>query len=230
MKKGILEKLLDEFGQTYSSQLGIDLESKKDGEIFKWFLASILFGKRISESIAMSTYRLFVSKGVTTPEKISKTGWNGLVEILDSGGYVRYNFSTAIKLLNIMKKLKHDHGSLENLYKKAKDQEELEDLLEEFDGIGPVTINIFLRELRGIWNVDPLPQDFVILSASNLGFAKTRDRKIVLAELKGIWNKNKIKNKRFTDFEVALLRLGKNYCKKRRCDQCSLKEYCKSKL
>jgi hypothetical protein len=36
----------------YSEDLGIDLEQRHEGEYFKWFLASLLFGARVSESIA----------------------------------------------------------------------------------------------------------------------------------------------------------------------------------
>lgn len=36
----------------YSEELGIDLKKNNDDELFKWFLASILFGARISETIA----------------------------------------------------------------------------------------------------------------------------------------------------------------------------------
>ena len=48
--------LLKRFGQTYSEELGINLKAGKSSEIFKWFLASILFGARISEAIAKNTY------------------------------------------------------------------------------------------------------------------------------------------------------------------------------
>ena len=39
-------------------------------EIFKWFLASILYGKRISYKIAERTYKEFEKRGILTPEKI----------------------------------------------------------------------------------------------------------------------------------------------------------------
>ena len=76
----------------YSEDLGIDL-SEPAGR-FKWFLASILFGARISERIAVNTYRQFEMAAVDTPEAIVEVGWDRLVEILDSGGYVRYDFSS----------------------------------------------------------------------------------------------------------------------------------------
>ena len=136
----------------YSEDLGIDL-TKPSGR-FKWFLASILFGARISEKIAMKTYKTFEKYGILSPEKILDAGWDELVRILDEGGYVRYDFSTATKLLNIMKELKEKYGSLEKLYAQSKDTPDLVAKLKEFKGIGDVTAQIFLRELRVVWDMD----------------------------------------------------------------------------
>lgn len=61
----------------YSQDLGIDL-TKPSGR-FKWFLASILFGARISEKIAMKTYMTFDKYGIVTLKKILDAGWDELV-------------------------------------------------------------------------------------------------------------------------------------------------------
>ncbi|MDP2845848.1 MAG: hypothetical protein Q8N79_07235 [Candidatus Methanoperedens sp.] len=136
----------------YSEDLGIDI--KKPSGRFRWFLASILFGARISEKIAMKTYRTFEKYDILSPQKILDAGWDELVRILDEGGYVRYDFSTATKLLNIMKELKEKYGSLEELYAKSSNTEELKNKLMGFKGIGEVTSQIFLRELRSVWKID----------------------------------------------------------------------------
>lgn len=41
----------------YSEEIGIDLALGRDTDTFHWFLASILFGSHISETIAKNTYR-----------------------------------------------------------------------------------------------------------------------------------------------------------------------------
>jgi len=97
----LINILVGELGETYSKSLGINLLSRGSDEIFKWFLASLLFGARISKSIARKTYKEFEKKKIVSPEKIMDTGWDGLVAILDEGGYVRYDFKTATKLLEI---------------------------------------------------------------------------------------------------------------------------------
>lgn len=209
----LIKKLTNLLGEPYSSSLGIDLESEKESEIFKWFLASFLFGKRIGETIAAKTYRLFASKNITTPDKILVTGWNGLVAVLDEGGYVRYDFSTASRLLELMECLKRCYGTLTNLYEQAKDSEDLEAKLQEFKGIGPTTVNIFLRELRTVWpKANPEPSSLVKVAAKNLGI-----------DLKNF----KRRSKKFVKLECALLRLGKDYCRKNRCDDCEFKVECR---
>ncbi len=135
-------------GKIYSRDLGINLKSGKEEEIFKWFLACLLFGKPIQQEVAKRTYFEFEKEDLLTPEKILEAGWDKLVEVLDRGHYVRYDFSTATKLLEICKKLKKDYGSLGNLLKSAKNKKDLERKLLEFKGIGPVTTRIFLRDLK----------------------------------------------------------------------------------
>jgi hypothetical protein len=51
-------------------------------------------------------------------------------------------------------------GRLSRLHETARDARDLEERLLAFYGVGPVTMNIFLRELRPFWakaNPDPLP-------------------------------------------------------------------------
>ena len=76
----------------YSEELGVAFKEKTDQQYFKWFLASLLFGGRISETIAKNTYRAFESHGLLTPQKIVAAGWDYLVfPIMREGGYVRYD-------------------------------------------------------------------------------------------------------------------------------------------
>lgn len=240
MSQGEMIKiLLKTLGERFSSSLNIDLSSADSKEVFKWFLASILFGARISETIVINTYRQFEKENVLSAQKIIDTGWDGLVRILDNGGYVRYDFKTATKLLEIMGTLIELYqGDLNKLHLGAKDSSDLENRLKNLGkGIGEVTVNIFLRELRGIWQkADPLPSDLVILSARNLGLLshKIKSKKEILNELKSVYQRNKVNwksrqrrgGKGFVDFEAALLRLGKDFCRKEKCEMCVVKNFC----
>ena len=146
----------------YSEELGIDLRRAADGELFKWFLASILFGTRITETIAKNTYWSFERHRLLEPRKILETGWDFLVNpVMREGGYVRYDEKTSTKILRICQTLLAEYGgSLKTLHEKSSDSDDLEARVMQFYGVGPVTMNIFLRELRPFWrksNPEPLP-------------------------------------------------------------------------
>lgn len=221
--------LIKNLGRRYSEILGINLRKGDDDEIFKWFLASVLFGAPISETSVIRTYRCFERRGVLTPEKILKTGWHGLVEILDDGGYTRYDFKTSDKLLEVMGNLiaKHE-GSLSLLHEQALNSSDLEKSLKDLGkGIGEVTVSIFLRELRELWEkADPKPTPLVILAAKNLEIIREESPERALRELKEFWRKNEVSGKTFANFETALLRLGKDFCRKGRCKQCIVGGHC----
>jgi hypothetical protein len=194
-KEKRLKALIKELGTPFSSALGINLQGAKEKEIFKWFLASVLFGKRISYRIAAKTYEQFESCNVLKPKAIANTGWDGLVKILDDGGYVRYDFSTASKLLDLVKQLQQNYGTLTELHKKAANPKDLENRPTQFKGIEPVTANIFLRELRAVWEKsDPEPLDFVKEEA---------------AKFQIDLNKFNRKTKTFIKLEAALIRSRK---------------------
>jgi endonuclease III len=224
-----IRALVEEFGERFSTKLGIDLSKRTDEVLFKWFLASMFYGARIGESIATTTYKQFEKDGFVTPKDILVAGWDRLVESLDKGRYVRYDFKTADKLLEVSRNLEERYGgSLNALHDKSRDARDLERRLKGLGkGIGDVTVNIFLRELRGIWEkAEPSPQDLTILAAANLGFTKAASREQVLKDLKDVWKRSAVSGKGFPDFEVALLRLGKDFCRKRKCPRCLLRQHC----
>jgi endonuclease III len=192
--------------QSYSEELGLDLAKPEDR--FKWFLAAILFAKRISAEVAKETFRCFEQEELTSPVAILDAGWDRLVEVLDYGGYTRYDFSTAINLLGIAKTLKEKYGNLETLYAESRSAKDLESRLQEFKGVGPVGINIFLRELRGIWKkANPAVSPVAVATAQKIGL------NLEDAEC----------------FESQLVRLNLEYCKKRRSAECPLKANCPDK-
>lgn len=189
---------------SFPKELRLDLTKPEDR--FKWFLASLLFAKRISTDIAEKTYLRFEEEGLTSPERILAAGWDRLVQVLDSGGYVRYDFSTASNLLPIMGKLRDEYGDLEKLHLEASDSLDLEKRLMEFKGIGPVCVNIFLRELRGIWEkARPKPSRLAVEAAQQIGLKDVESH------------------------ESSLVMLVLRYCKKRRCTDCPFRDLCNKK-
>jgi endonuclease III len=98
---------------------------------------------------------------------------------------------------------------LENLYNQSSDTKDLERRLQEFKGIGAVTTQIFLRELRGVWQISPEISDKAKSVAENLD--------INLEEFEG---------ERLSRVETALVRLGIKYCKRKRCVDCPVRDFC----
>lgn len=140
-------------------------------------------------------------------DSILESGWDKLVEVLDRGGYVRYDFSTASNLLELAASLRTKYGSLESLYAESKDSRGLERRLLEFKGVGPTTVNIFLRELKAVWKkaqpqLSPLAKEV----ASKLGLAREE------LELPNV--------------ESALVRVNLEFCKHERCCSCPVREGC----
>jgi len=54
--------LLKSRGGRYASSLGIDVAAADAGERFKWFLAALLFGTRISAALAIRTWKAFAAR------------------------------------------------------------------------------------------------------------------------------------------------------------------------
>jgi hypothetical protein len=141
--------LVRRFGGRFSIELGIDVDAGNE-QVERWFLAATLFGTRIPASIALRTYRTMAEAGVRTVADAGGRTWNDLVELLDAGGYVRYDYRTATRLLNLSATMADRYP--EGLKALAcLEAARLEASLDALPGWGPVTVRLFLRELRGVW-------------------------------------------------------------------------------
>ena len=136
-----------------SSGLGIDLQSLQERELFRWFLACLLFGKPVQQEIARRAFLQLDQAGVDSLEAVVNTGWNRLVDLLDRAHYVRYDFSTATKLLDVCNELMVRYGTLKHMIAQSATPAQLAKAMQEFKGIGPVTAGIFVREIRAIWSM-----------------------------------------------------------------------------
>ena len=160
----LMKEFVKIYGKRYSHQLAIDVRK----EPFKWLLASILFAAPIRESTAMKTYRVFEKYGYTTPSKILEAGWDEIVRCLDEGGYTRYDFKTADKILEVCRNLAKE--GLQEIYEKAKDGKDLENKLKNLaKGIGDATISIFLREMDVWEKATHSISKYAEMAAKNLG-------------------------------------------------------------
>ena len=213
-RRNELEAMLASHGLLFSAQLGIDLASLRSAELFRWFLASLLFGARITETVAVRTYRSFLGHGIATPEAVSAAYFTELLEIMAEGGYVRYDGITSRKVQGASRKLIDEYGGdLNRLHAAASDRDDLIARLVQFKGIGPATAGIFLRELRGLWSkADPPLGELARLAADHLR----------IADPKTFWRRHAVRGYDFRHFEAALTRMGRDFCRRRRCSQAPL--------
>lgn len=135
-----------------AAELGIELKPDDDSGLFKWFIASFLMGKRIQAPIAAQAYRVIVEQqGRDTARKLQHCTSRELVAMLGRAHYVRYDESTAQRLLDLSAKLNADYGGkITHVSRASADRKAFENRLAEFDGVGPKTIEIFMRDAAAV--------------------------------------------------------------------------------
>lgn len=131
-----------------ATDLGLDLAQGADEAVFGWFLASYLFGKRISQGIAARTWEVIYHKhGCTSVAKLQRCTRASLVRMLNEGHYSRYDESTATRLQEVCAVLQAScQGSLRYLAARCDSREAFEKHLLALKGVGPKTLEIFMSE------------------------------------------------------------------------------------
>lgn len=149
-----ISKLLENHGQTFAAELGIDLESGAPAALFCWLIASLLMSARISSRIALQAARALADKGWTTPERMAASTWDERTVTLNRSGYARYDESTSRMLGDTVGILIDRYGGdLRRLREAAaRDPARERALLKEFKGIGNVGVDIFFREVQVAWD------------------------------------------------------------------------------
>ncbi|MEX5510433.1 DNA methylase [Pseudomonas paralactis] len=135
-----------------AAQLGIQLKPDDDASLFKWFIASFLMGKRIQAPIAAQAYKVIVEEeGRDTPRKLQHCTSRELVAMLGRAHYVRYDKTTAQRLLDLSARLNADYGGkITRIRQASEDRQAFEQRLAAFDGVGPKTIEIFMRDAADV--------------------------------------------------------------------------------
>ena len=126
--------------------LGIDLQEAQGRGLYKWLLASFLVGKRIRSTVALEAYRNLVDRhGLNCPRRLARCAHRDLVRLLGQAGYARYDESTARRLKTLGERLESELHQY-HTPGQPMDVDKLKVWLLSFDGIGPKTSEIFLRE------------------------------------------------------------------------------------
>ncbi len=92
---------------------------------------------RISAAVVERTYRVLAQAGVATIADAGERSWDELVELLDRGGHVRYDFRTASRLLALARAVAAEHGGrVASLREALRDRAELKAALDALPGCG----------------------------------------------------------------------------------------------
>ncbi|MFP3443536.1 DNA methylase [Pseudomonas sp. SIMBA_067] len=132
--------------------LGISVSDSTGHGLYKWLLASFLIGKRIRSSFAVEEYRNLVDRhGLDTPEKLARCSHRDLVRLLGQAGYARYDESTAKRLHALSVRAASELDvQLISLKKNELDTSAFQAWLLSFEGVGPKTLEIFMREAAAL--------------------------------------------------------------------------------
>ncbi len=171
-------------GGRFSAELGIDVDAG-DAEVERWFLAATLFGTRISASVAEHAFTVLNAAGLTRIGQARHVPSEELIELLDAGGYARYDFRTTSRLQALSEIIDERYdGQAAEIGRRHRAYTALRTALIALPGWGPVTVELFLRELRGVWHGAQPPLDpRAAFGARHLGLLSTEQAGAALPEI-----------------------------------------------
>jgi len=207
-------RLVEALGGRYSSELGIDVDAS-DAQVERWFLAATLFGTRISAAVAQRTFHVLEAAGLNRIAQARHVSWEALVALLDQGGYTRYDFRTATRLQELSDAVHERFGDdVAEIGRRYRSYPELSAQLDALPGWGPVTVRLFLRELRGVWpGAAPPLDERAGAGARHLGLLEQHGRRDPLEVITTLARRAGLDRR---DLESALVRLtlahGHQHC------------------
>jgi hypothetical protein len=173
-RRAVVDQLLDQFGTPYAAEAGFKVRDTP-ASLFRLLCLSTLLSARIRADTAVAAARALADAGWTTVDKLRATTWDQRVRVINRSGYARYDERTA-RMLGESADLLHERygGDLRRLRKEAeRDPAEERRLLREFKGMGDVGVDIFFREVQGVWDeLRPFVDGRAADSAARLGLPR----------------------------------------------------------
>ncbi|MFI9240360.1 endonuclease [Streptomyces sp. NPDC053079] len=144
--------LLRAHGRTYAEEAGITLRDTPQ-PLYRLVVLACLLSARIRASVATDTARSLAKAGMKDPRRMAGATWQQRVDALGEGGYRRYDERTATQLGDGAQLLLDRYrGDVRRMREEADgDLGRLRKLLREIPGLGPTGVDIFLREVQGLW-------------------------------------------------------------------------------
>jgi endonuclease III len=170
----LVRRLLKAAGTTYADEAGIRLKNQPM-PLFQLLTLCMLASKPIDATIAMQAARELFRAGLRTPESVLKAERADMISAFGRAHYVRYDESSATRLVDIAAAVRDDYGG--DLRKLATDDVKATiRLLKQFKGIGDTGADIFLREIQDVWTwVRPYFDKRAVTAARQLGLPTDPD-------------------------------------------------------
>src|SRR5919198_6186207 len=92
-QKDIVERLLDNAGQSYAEEAGIKL-ADKPGPLYRLLVLSVLLSTRIKADIAVDAARELHKAKLDSPRAMADSRWQDRVDALGRAHYRRYDHKT----------------------------------------------------------------------------------------------------------------------------------------
>ena len=223
--------LVTRLGGSYSRLLGLKLAGMESDETFKWFVAAVLLGSPVRTGSALSAFREMERRSLLTPRGLLSCDEKTLYEALLASGVTVYTRKIAATLRSAVQSLLADYdGDINRLHFFAEDGEDLVVRVRRLgDKVPRRAVALFLREMRGVWDKAHPGLSFSALDAARcLGVIDNVRSAEAVDELRTVWERGDHGGRTYADFEVALVRLGENYCSLRRCVLCPMGKLCVS--
>ncbi len=141
--------LLERCGRTYAEQAGIRLKNTP-GPIYQVLVLAHLLSARIRGDIAVDAARALFDAGMRDPRRMRDATWQQRVDALGVGGYRRYDERTATQLGDGARWLLDRYGG-DARRLRGGTARQVAERLREYPGIGPMGVDIFLREVQAVW-------------------------------------------------------------------------------
>lgn len=160
--------LLADHGRTFAAEAGIRLRDTPQ-PLYRLLVLACLLSARIRSSVAVASAGALYEAGMRDARSMGEASWQRRVDALGRGGYRRYDERTSTQLGDGAHLMTQKYGGdLRRMRDCADgDIDALRRLLQEVPGLGPAGVNIFLREVQGVW-----PEVAPLLDAKALQGAK----------------------------------------------------------
>ena len=131
----------------HAADLGIHLDKGSPQSLYRWLVASMLFGRPVQQTVGAEAYRALMRHKLTSPRKYAEFDREELRAILDEAHYARIDYVMTDELQETMRGIVDEYGSVSRLVRSSESRKHLSERLQEFKGIGPKTVEIFLRDI-----------------------------------------------------------------------------------